>query len=212
MDLLELAERDERQARRNGPVPCLFATPARGFAARTAELAAHEAAYGPRSGHQAHGWRSNHCHPEAPASECQPTVLQADLGCGGHEGTERGARCQCAGGLVHRGACLGCDWEGQVRGEENAATEDACDHSWPGWRDRPVVDGPPCEDRRRAAWSRRVAALYPPGWVESGGPVRTRRTPGGTRHAWKHGLGYDMCGEVTPRPGPPASPAPGRAG
>ena len=64
----------------------------------------------------------------------------------------------------------------------NAAAENACDHTWPGWREVPVVAAVPEERKKRATWVERVTALYPAGWLEDGGPIRTQRTGYGTRH------------------------------
>jgi hypothetical protein len=193
VDLLELAAQEEREERlKAGPPPCLFDTPARGFAARTAEYAGYEGDYGHAAAWNSHGWRNDGCHPGKPTGECQPTVLKATLP--GHP--EEGRPCGCAGGTKHRGACLGCDWEGPARDHENEASEDACDHAWPAWRDMPVVPSPP-HGKALAAWTRKVAAQYPDGWVAAGGPIRTRRPGIGSRHHSMDGpLGYDMCAEA----------------
>jgi Family of unknown function (DUF6349) len=83
---------------------------------------------------------------------------------------------------MYRGACRRCDWEGEPHDRENAVAEDACDHSWPGWRDLPSVPRVPEERKKRAAWVDRVVGLYPAGWLEDGGPIRTARSGYGTRH------------------------------
>jgi hypothetical protein len=47
-------------------------------------------------------------------------------------------------------------------------------------------------------WVQHVNVIYPGGWLESGGPVRTSRSAHGTRHI-PNGTGfggYDLCGEV----------------
>jgi hypothetical protein len=51
-----------------------------------------------------------------------------------------------------------------------------------------------------ARWAAEVDAIYPTGWLESGGPIRTSRTGCGTRHVPDHtGFGgYDICGEIRP--------------
>lgn len=97
--------------------------------------------------------------------------------------------------------CLGCGWLGPQREEENDASEDANDHAWPGWRDLPVVPGPPAHGLSRAAqrafarWRDDVDSVYPPGWLEDGGPIRTARSGYAGRHVpaktpWG---GFDMA-------------------
>ena len=66
---------------------------------------------------------------------CTPTVLARNTGDDDNH-------------LAYRGACLGCGWVADQihllwHGGENAAAEDANDHTHPGWRDLPVVDRPP---------------------------------------------------------------------
>lgn len=110
-------------------------------------------------------------------------------------------------GLLYRGACrkTGCDWEGPVRDDENTAVEDGMDHAWPSWRDRPAVprmpdlggNPNPYGKARKTldAWIAEVNAVYPDGWLESGGPIRTLRRPMETRHV-EHRTpygGYDLA-------------------
>lgn len=120
-------------------------------------------------------------------------------------------QCSCVGGGVYRGACLHCTWEGPLRDEENTAAEDAHDHAWPGWRDLPLVPRRPdaAVTRKQTSsalrrWIDQVNAVYPTGWLESGGPIRTRRHTVGTRHVPNRtGFGgYDLCGHVTQNPTP----------
>jgi hypothetical protein len=99
----------------------------------------------------------------------------------------------------YRGACLGCGWVASPsRDSENAAAEDAHDHAWPGWRYLPTVPNRPYadsgNDKKRWTWLRKFLPLYPPGWLEAGGPVRTVRPAPCDRHvplATPYG-GYDM--------------------
>jgi hypothetical protein len=99
------------------------------------------------------------------------------------------------GAILHRGGCLGCEWEGPPTLDENIAAEEACEHAWPGWRHLPVVDRPPLSahgDPSRPtraglrAFGRIVEACEAvmPGWEATGAPMRTRRRPPGTRHHW----------------------------
>lgn len=136
-----------------------------------------------------------------PEHGCQPTVLSA------HRDDEDDE----LGHLMYRGACLGCGWvSDRVHllwdGGENAAVEDAHDHTHPGWRDLPVVDRMPTDatgqkaqaalDRKRAE----VAAMHPDGWADRHGPTRTLRQPLGTRHAPRCGWfgGYDLSAGIDP--------------
>lgn len=129
-----------------------------------------------------------------PTDQCRPSVMHADLRCH-HEYEDR---CSCVGDLVHRAACLYCTWEGDVHADENTAVEDAHDHSWPGWRDLPVVASrPPAGNgaKEREAmqnWLTAVTAAYPVGWLESGGPIRTRHL--GRHISNRTGFGgYDLA-------------------
>lgn len=184
LDLIAEAEHDEPLA---VVPPTLLGSPARGLPARAAEFSAWRPAYGSFGSHpRSHAWTLACTHPGEPASRCQPTVLTAGPQCS-HDWRQR---CQAAGDLLYRGACRACPWEGPARDRENPATKDACDHAWPGWRDLPAVE--PNDPKALASWTRRVTALYPPGWVEDGGPVRTRRAEGAGRHNKMHRLGYSM--------------------
>jgi len=110
--------------------------------------------------------------------------------------------------LEYRGACLGCGWVSSHThligdGGENAAVEDAHDHTHPGWRQLQVVGGPPAADapadyqRQLDRWRQRWEPLLPAGWLDSGGPIRTHRTPPGGRHVPERapGGGYDIATE-----------------
>lgn len=123
--------------------------------------------------------------------------------CGHDAGAETGDGWR---GLLYRGACrkAGCDWEGPVRDRENPAVEDGMDHAWPGWRHLPPVPKVPDQVgsgtskaamKSVEAWTAKVIAVYPDGWLEAGGPIRTVREPMGTRHVagrTPYG-GYDLA-------------------
>lgn len=135
-----------------------------------------------------------------PTDQCRPAVMHADLRCD-HEYRDR---CSCVGDLVYRAACLHCDWEGEVHAHENAAVEEAHDHSWPGWRDLPVVaTRPPAgngakEREAMAKWLATVTAAYPAGWLESGGPIRTHHD--GRHISNRTGFGgYDLAADNDPQ-------------
>jgi Family of unknown function (DUF6349) len=184
------------EAKLEAPAPTLYGSPARGLAARAAEMTAWRNEYGgfgclPRS----HAWTVHISCPDTATERCQPTVLSADLRCDCDRFDDHCESCCCIGELRYRGACRGCDWEGDPRAEENRAAEDACDHAWPGWRDLPVVPSVPDERKSRARWVERVAALYPLAWLEDGGPIRTSRSKYGTRHVPSRTPfgGYDLA-------------------
>lgn len=94
---------------------------------------------------------------------------------------------------LYRGACLGCGWEGETRQHNGEAVEDAHDHAWPAWRDLPAVKLPKSNHSR---WLAEVKRAYPPGWLESGGPIVTIRADSRfSRHAPGRapGGGYDLA-------------------
>ncbi|GIF74154.1 MULTISPECIES: DUF6349 family protein [Asanoa] len=172
--------------------PSLYDSPSRGLVARTAEVEAWRARYGNWSSiRRSHAWEVHITCPDTPTARCQPTVLSADLRCDCLD------NCCCVGDLLYRGACRGCDWEGEPRNQENAAVEDACDHAWPGWRDLPVVPRVPEDRKRHGAWVDRVATHYPTKWLTDGGPIRTRRSGLATRHVPGRTPfgGYDLAAE-----------------
>ena len=108
----------------------------------------------------------------------------------------------------HYASCTDCGFEGPARADENVAVEDGLDHAFPGWRELPVVEGPPDQgdpggDRARARWEKQIRDLYPDGWFTPrvprvgeprGGPVLTFRVPIGTHHVNGRapGGGYDV--------------------
>jgi hypothetical protein len=138
-------------------------------------------------------------------SRCTPTVLHSDTRDDDKE----------TGQLAYRGACLGCGWVSARShafgdGGENAAAEDANDHSHPAWRRVPIVKRPPYNDGgssyRKAviAWRNRWEPILPPGWLDQGGPIRTLRGGIGTRHVpgGAPGGGYDISADAdTEAPG-----------
>jgi hypothetical protein len=165
----------------DAPAPCLYRTgSARGLAGRLAEFDAWVAEHGSFDClRRSHGWHAWYC-ATAPAARCLPAVLACVQG---RDPRADPGRCDCDGTPAWRGACRGCDWEGPERPGEDLAAEDAHDHAWPGWRSLPVVPRPPAvQDRATAAgraaitrWAAAASAVYPAGWLEAGGPVRTMR-------------------------------------
>jgi hypothetical protein len=177
--------------------PSIYGTNARGYFRRLTAADSWVGRHGNfDSNLRSHAWRAACGSPDsrdAAEDECRPGVLTADLRCYHYD-----QECSCVGGLVYRGACVHCDWEGEVRARENTATEDAHDHAWPGWRDLPIVPRCPENQKARPRWIVAVNDLYPTGWLESGGPIRTARQPYGTPHVPNHtGFGgYDLCGAI----------------
>ena len=188
--------------RRFDEAPSMFGSSVRGFFAR---IVAAEA-WSDEHGHfdclrRSHAWRAEigGGRSEQRTGVCRPITLTADLRCEHYRDD-----CSCIGGLVYRGACLHCDWEGPVRDDHNGAVEDAHDHAWPGWRALPCVPRRPesgtSVERKTVMtrWAETINDAYPNGWLEDGGPIRTVRGEYGTRHVPGHtGFGgYDLCGEI----------------
>lgn len=159
-------------------------------------------------GHCWHSW-DRPWHPEEPREYCQATIICADLRCdcwikfqGVRAEFEASGGCQCVGDLVYLGVCSWCDWEApHFWSDENTAVEDSLDHAWPGWRDLPVLEKSPDDfgsgaaaKKKLAKWRDQLDALYPPGWVAQGGPIRTWREYGANRHVPnRSGFGgYDL--------------------
>ncbi len=109
-------------------------------------------------------------------------------------GTEPVPSDERPGHLRYKSACKPCAWAGPVHSEENRAVEDAMDHAWPGWRTQPAMPAVPYGDHAVRGWLAEARRIYPPGWVDRGGPVRTLRGSAGTRHhdgtAWG---GFNMA-------------------
>jgi hypothetical protein len=103
--------------------------------------------------------------------------------------------------LTYRVTCSTCSWASDGHDRENLAVEAAMDHAWPGWRNLPVVAYKPIEGNP-GRWLTSIADAYPDGWVAAGGPVRTSRPIGLTRHHWDAGFRFWDIGvpeEVKPR-------------
>lgn len=200
LDLFAEYEATEQQ-RRAAEAPSLFNTGAQGYFARIAALEQWKHDYGNFDCYRrSHAWHAElTAKAERPTGACRPTILMADLRCDhlGHD-------CMCVGDLIYRGACLHCTWEGPVRDDENPAAEDAHDHAWPGWRELPIAPRRPesgtnaKQNKAMARWIQTINNIYPAGWLQAGGPIRTSRRRYGTRHVPNHtGFGgYDLCGEI----------------
>ncbi|MFI6541452.1 DUF6349 family protein [Nonomuraea sp. NPDC050547] len=131
-------------------------------------------------------WAISYGHPADLTAACRPTVLSRVVD-------------EPVWHQLHRGVCLGCDWEGPERRRNNDATEDAHDHAWPTWRSLPVVNPPAtAADYSKVLmgrWNAQVTQSYPAGWFEQGGPILIRRPEGyNTRHrpGGAPGGGYEL--------------------
>lgn len=132
-------------------------------------------------------WSIAITHPEPPPGGldcCAASVLARD-------------RRDRSGALEYRGCCLGCGWVASrwhprstgadehcrcalTGGPENAAVEDAHDHSHPAWRNLPVLPTGyvTCSSHHKGPDEQAVRgllALSPAGWPERLGPVLTHR-------------------------------------
>lgn len=154
-----------------------------------------------------HGFHIHLWKGELDIDHCQAAVMQADLGCHHQrQWADEEAACQCVVNQVHRPMCLFCDWEGSDHEHPNDAAQEALDHAWPGWRSLPDAprrhadtEGTSATAKAKlAAWVAAVNAIYPPGWLEQGGPIITvRNSVYGRRHAPNHTPfgGYDVARE-----------------
>lgn len=210
---LDAAAADAAEAERQrvfDQAPSIFGDTARGFFARVAAAQQWDETYGQFDClRRSHAWRDEIGGAGfgrgrmAVAEMCRPVTLTADLRCDDYR-----ENCSCVGHLVYRAACLHCEWEGDIRDDHNSAVEDAHDHTWPGWRELPIVARRPEAGTSKKhtdamqRWVEAVNDVYPAGWLEAGGPIRTARGHYGTRHvpdATGFG-GYDLCGQVEPEP------------
>jgi hypothetical protein len=210
LDAAAALEAEAERERIFDQAPSMFGDTARGFFARVEAMRVWDDTYGHFDClRRSHGWRDEIGNSGfgrgriARTEVCRPTTLTADLRCEHWD-----IDCCCVSDLVYRGACLHCAWEGEIRDDHNSAVEDAHDHTWPGWRDLPIVDRRPepgTNKKQTTAmhrWINAVDGVYPDGWLEAGGPIRTARGYYGTRHVTNHtGFGgYDLCGEIEPEP------------
>lgn len=98
---IETEQREQRIAIHG--IPHLFATSARGLAARQRAVTEWANQWGHFGCYRiSHGFHAATCSPHSPADRCQPTVMAADLGCEHfHED------CQCVGAVLWLGVCRG---------------------------------------------------------------------------------------------------------
>jgi hypothetical protein len=100
--------------------------------------------------------------------------------------------------LGYRSWCRTCQVEGPRRETNNEAARDACDHGWPRWEDQPLMPARPSgEDGQKALpdWLALARRLYPAGWVDAGGPIRTSEPSWYRAHDETEWGGFGMaCG------------------
>lgn len=158
--------------------------------------------------------------PHGEANGHRLVSFSVDLRClwwehGEDEAGER-IRCTCVGDLLTQGICEPCAWN--VVGSEAHVVEAWHDHTWPGWRELPVLPHGlrTRDDRGRfapktMAW---LEAHYPPAWQVEGAPIITDRGgPLGTRHVpgYSPWGGYDISHTalgILPEPAAGGAPAP----
>jgi len=185
---------------------CLYRSETRGLVARLVEFEAWQECHGSfGSLVESHAWTPPACAPMESTSRCQPTELSADLRPHTWKANPVPPPCGCwdIDELMYRGACTGCAWEGPPVTSHNLAVEDACGHAHPGWWDLPTVprvpegiSGDSATARKRInGWLAKVRAVYPAGWLEAGGPIRTLRYRDESRHVEKATPfgGYDLA-------------------
>lgn len=142
-------------------------------------------------------WHVALTHEHTPRNPgCQPAVLSRYVDATSEPRLERGITTV----TEYAAACHGCAWMEAGIFDENEATEVAHDHAFSGWRDTPVIAALPYEPTQRQTREclALIERLYPAGWIERCGPVRTLRSAVGTRHVPGRAPtgGYDLCGGV----------------
>jgi hypothetical protein len=111
-------------------------------------------------------------------------LFTVDLRCDPWKHPEPHAGCACVGDLTHMAICEPHAWR-VIAGDENAAAEGWHDHTFPGWRDLPVV---PARLRNSdeiglsKAARRWVEQSYPASMQIMGAAIITERSGIGTRH------------------------------
>lgn len=124
-------------------------------------------------------------------------LFTADLRCEPWTHDQKHVGCACVGELTFMAICEPHGWHG-IGGNENVAVEAWHDHSFPGWRDLPIVPTR-LRDREKPGISKAakkwIEAHYPKGMQIPGAPIITERSPMGTRHVpgrspWG---GYDIA-------------------
>ena len=105
-----------------------------------------------------------------------------------------------------RAGCTGCGWLSDERWSIMQALAEGLDHSHPGWWSQPIANSLKTGATMAEAyeWGVEIARVYPPGWFETGGPVRTYRVGNDTepKQGRAPGGGWDVPASVVPKPAP----------
>ncbi|MFJ8385561.1 DUF6349 family protein [Streptomyces sp. NPDC094438] len=124
--------------------------------------------------HACETWHIRHGHPGGAYSDFGHDLTPPDH----HSPTLLTRRTYGRNDDQYRGACLSCDWEGNVAvGTEhaafNTAIEDAHDHAFPNWRSLPVTAhrAEPWDPHRNQLRWAQIGTGYPRGWAEAGAPL-----------------------------------------
>lgn len=155
-------------------------------------------------------WEASRTNNGSHEPGCQPAVLERMRDIPVEEAKADGwepSRWEPEQGMTrvheYRSACWGCDWTGPIVRREQEAVEDALDHTHPGWRDTPTLEGMPSNIRLAGEYSQelwrrkhiqKIGHLFPPDWEERKGPNKAWREPMAGRHVPGYGLfgGYEV--------------------
>ena len=179
--------------RRFDAAPSIFGLAVTGYFTRPAAAENWAAEHSSFDSHRrSHAWRAAG-HGDQRTEQCRPVTLTEDLRCQ----HDNDSYCY-VGDLRHRRACPHSPWAGPARDSHHCAAQDDHHHSRPGWRDLPsaarrLESGTKSRHHTVAdRWARQVNAVYPTGWLEAGGPIRTVRRPMRRRPVPSHtGFGGD---------------------
>jgi len=87
--------------------------------------------------------------------------------------------------LIYQANCPDCCWR-HIDPSENAVVEAWHDHAMPGWRELPLVPRKLAaqmdSEKKKAALLAWIDEHHPADWRFPGAPIRTSRSPHGTRH------------------------------
>lgn len=112
--------------------------------------------------------------------------------------------CSCIQLSLDQAVCTACRWH-HIADSENECVEAWHDHTWPGWRELPIL---PDELRGKMGTGTMTAKLetwfaanYPADFRVPGAPILTRRGKWGTRHVPGYSPygGYDLSANDLPR-------------
>ncbi len=131
-------------------------------------------------------------------------TFTVDLRCPVNAHAHRDEPCGYVGDLLYLAVCAPCQWH--AIGDENDVVDSWHDHAFPGWRTLPVLPeklrgkmGTTTMTPKLQDW---FNANYPVRFRAPGAPIRTTRSPYGTRHVPNYSPygGYDLAANHTPEP------------